>query len=316
MNKETKKKLLAPFPAEVVQDPPKGKFGKFVNHAVYVERLRDCDVEYEWEFEPIIINDKVIGAIGKLTIDGKVYQGAGDVEAPALARATTGECLKLAESDAFKRASMRAGLGVELWSGTDDFYMEDTSQPIQKTGRVKDIVIEKEEQESLNKAKQDFVSDIESKPNNKQDLAKFMESTVKDEAKREQIKKDIYNDVVSKGFPKDVNAWNSSQLDIFKDEVFNVNESKKTDLEVVEEVFGEVVDKTSDLKICPNTKKVCNDMQDMRQKKAEAPDGSKIKNLPDFLCQKNDKYNPEAKGCGWGGYIGSSGDKAVPTEWL
>ena len=44
MNKETKKKLLAPFPKEVVQDPPKGKFGKFVNHAVYVERLRDCDV--------------------------------------------------------------------------------------------------------------------------------------------------------------------------------------------------------------------------------------------------------------------------------
>ena len=56
MNKETKKKLLAPFPEEVVQDPPKGKFGKFVNHAVYVERLRDCDVKYEWEFELSLIH--------------------------------------------------------------------------------------------------------------------------------------------------------------------------------------------------------------------------------------------------------------------
>ena len=31
--------------------------------------------------------------------------------------------------------------------------------------------------------------------------------------------------------------------------------SKQTDIAVVEEVFGEVVDKTSELKICPNTKK-------------------------------------------------------------
>ena len=160
MNKETKKKLLAPFPKEVVQDPPKGKFGKFVNHAVYIERLRDCDVEYEWEFEPVIINDKVIGAKGRLTVEGKVYEGAGDVEGPALARATLGECLKLAESDAFKRACMRFGLGVELWSGTDDFYADDNKQkPIQKTGTVKDQVIQKED-EALKKAKENFAKDI------------------------------------------------------------------------------------------------------------------------------------------------------------
>lgn len=315
MNKETKKKLLAPFPKEVVQDPPKGKFGKFVNHAVYIERLRDCDVDYEWEFEPVIINDKVIGAKGRLTVEGKVYEGAGDVEGPALARATLGECLKLAESDAFKRACMRFGLGVELWSGTDDFYADDNKQkPIQKTGTVKDQVIEKED--DLAKAKQDFAKDVADSPNNKQELAKFMDATIKDKAKRDKLKRVVYDDVVSKGFPKEINDWDASQIEIYKDEVFTANESKQTDLEVVEEVFGEVVDKTSELKICPNTKKVCNDMQDMRQKKAEAPEGSKIKNLPDFLCQKNDKYNPEAKGCGWGGYIGASGDKGVPTEWL
>ena len=147
MNKETKKKLLKPFPKEVVMDPPKGKFGKYVNHAVYVERLRDCDVKYDWKFEPIIINDKVIGGKGTITIEGMgSYDGAGDVESAALNRATLGECLKLAESDAFKRACMRFGLGVELWSGTDDFYADDNKQePIKKTGTVKDVVIEQED---------------------------------------------------------------------------------------------------------------------------------------------------------------------------
>lgn len=216
MNKETKKKLLAPFPAEVVQDPPKGKFGKFVNHAVYVERLRDCDVDYEWEFEPIIINDKIIGAIGKLTIDGKVYQGAGDVEAPALARATTGECLKLAESDAFKRASMRAGLGVELWSGTDDFYMEDTTQPIQKTGRVKDIVIEKEEQEALNKAKQDFAKDIGAEKDSVSDqLNDILEGMCPDKQIRSELKKTSYDKCVEEGMSKEVDDWSDDDMKTF-----------------------------------------------------------------------------------------------------
>ena len=216
MNKETKKKLLAPFPAEVVQNPPKGKFGKFVNHAVYVERLRDCDVDYEWEFEPIIINDKVIGAIGKLTIDGKVYQGAGDVEAPALARATTGECLKLAESDAFKRASMRAGLGVELWSGTDDFYMEDTTQPIQKTGRVKDIVIEKEEQEALNKAKQNFAKDVGAEEDSVSDqLNDILEGMCPDKQIRSELKKKSYDKCIEQGMSKEVDDWSDDEMKTF-----------------------------------------------------------------------------------------------------
>ena len=302
MNKETKKKLLAPFPAEVVQDPPKGKFGKFVNHAVYVERLRDCDVDYEWEFEPIIINDKVIGAIGKLTIDGKVYQGAGDVEAPALARATTGECLKLAESDAFKRASMRAGLGVELWSGTDDFYMEDTTQPIQKTGRVKDIVIEKEEQEALNKAKQNFAKDVGAAEDSVSDqLNDILEGMCPDKQIRSELKKKSYDKCIEQGMSKEVDDWSDDEMKTFLTffgDLMNDNA----------ELLSAVTTDISDTKMqCPDCKKF-ESVVDNREKKNSDPKFAKI---PDFAC---DNYGADKDGCGKGWWIG--GDDFPFEKWL
>ena len=302
MNKETKKKLLAPFPAEVVQDPPKGKFGKFVNHAVYVERLRDCDVDYEWEFEPIIINDKVIGAIGKLTIDGKVYQGAGDVEAPALARATTGECLKLAESDAFKRASMRAGLGVELWSGTDDFYMEDTTQPIQKTGRVKDIVIEKEEQEALNKAKQNFAKDVGAEEDSVSDqLNDILEGMCPDKQIRSELKKKSYDKCIEQGMSKEVDDWSDDEMKTFLTffgDLMNDNA----------ELLSAVTTDISDTKMqCPDCKKF-DSVVDNREKKNSYPKFAKI---PDFAC---DNYGADKDGCGKGWWIG--GDDFPFEKWL
>jgi len=304
MNKETKKKLLAPFPKEVVQDPPKGKFGKFVNHAVYVERLRDCDVDYEWEFEPIIINDKVIGAIGKLTIDGKVYQGAGDVEAPALARATTGECLKLAESDAFKRASMRAGLGVELWSGTDDFYMEDTTQPIQKTGRVKDIVIEKEEQEALNKAKQDFAKDIGAEEDSVSDqLNDILEGMCPDKQIRSELKKTSYDKCVEEGMSKEVDDWSDDEMKTF---LSFFGDSMNNNAELLSAVTTDI----SDTKMqCPESS--CNKFDtvvDNREKKNSDPKFAKI---PDFAC---DNYGADKDGCGKGWWIG--GDDFPFEKWL
>ena len=302
MNKETKKKLLAPFPKEVVQDPPKGKFGKFVNHAVYVERLRDCDVDYEWEFEPIIINDKVIGAIGKLTIDGKVYQGAGDVEAPALARATTGECLKLAESDAFKRASMRAGLGVELWSGTDDFYMEDTTQPIQKTGRVKDIVIEKEEQEALNKAKQKFAKDVGAEEDSVSDqLNDILEGMCPDKQIRSELKKKSYDKCIEQGMSKEVDDWSDDEMKTFLTffgDLMNDNA----------ELLSAVTTDISDTKMqCPDCKKF-ESVVDNREKKNSDPKFAKI---PDFAC---DNYGADKDGCGKGWWIG--GDDFPFEKWL
>jgi hypothetical protein len=297
MNKETKKKLLSPFPEEVVQDPPKGKFGKYVNHAVYVERLRDSDVDYEWEFEPIIINDQVVGAIGKLTIDGKVYQGAGDVEHSALKRATIGECLKLAESDAFKRASMRAGLGVELWSGTDDFYMEDKQEPIKKTGRVKDIVIDQEEAVS----KPDMSFDVGEPVNNAQEINEILKDMCPDEEQRKTLKDKAYKQVVSKSdFPTEVNEWSDAQVKDFI-QLFADLKRPVDNVALIEETLGEVIDLT---KNCPECGK-SDYIEDNREKKASDPKFSKI---PSWSCS-NYKDND---GCGWTGW----GDTDCPTEWL
>ena len=311
MDKETQKKLTKDFPKSVVKSAPAGKFGDYVPHHIYTQRLVDViGGGYDFTFEET--RDKtgaIIGAKCRLYIKStdQTIEEVGDVDMNAVKRnITESEILKLAVSDGIKRCCMRLGIGLELWTGgvTEEEHYA-AQQPIQKTGTIKDVVIDKKEQESLEKAKQDFASDIESNPNNKQDLAKFMEATVKDEAKREQIKKDIYNDVVSKGFPKDVNDWDSSQLDIFKDLVFESNESntKQSDIEIVEEVFGQVQDNSP--KKCPQ----CNtqgNIEDNREKKASDPKFSKI---PDFSCSQ---YG-ESNGCGWASWIGNDD---CPTEWL
>lgn len=293
MNKETKKKLLAPFPEEVVQDPPKGKFGKFVNHAVYVERLRDCDVKYEWEFEPVIIENKIVGAIGKLTVDGLVYQGAGDVEAPALQRATLGECLKLAESDAFKRASMRAGLGVELWSGTDDFYMEEEKPKAAK----------KKEAKVMDKSAKEFEDMIKKSPNKKQQLDHTVSAMIPDEKAKKKLMNETYNKVTSEqGFPENIEKWTVDQMDTYITMIEVVLDESNDEQQLVEEVFGETKDLT---KNCPECGK-SDWIEDNRQKKQDDPD--KFGKIPSWSCNN---YG-DKEGCGWAGW----GDTDCPSEWL
>jgi hypothetical protein len=124
MVKDTKK-LLSPFPENLVRKAPAGKFGDYVPHANYVERLRDSGVSYSWECEPVYGIHKgekrIVGAKGTITIeDMGSYVGFGDVDTFKLNsdKFNDGSNLKDAESDAFKRACMRFGLGVELWSGS------------------------------------------------------------------------------------------------------------------------------------------------------------------------------------------------------
>lgn len=117
--------LLSPFPQELVKKAPAGKFGDYVPHANYVERLRDSGVTYSWSCEPVYGTyngeKRIVGAKGTITIEGMgSYDGFGDVDTFKLGNAkfNDGNNLKDAESDAFKRACMRFGLGVELWSGS------------------------------------------------------------------------------------------------------------------------------------------------------------------------------------------------------
>ena len=130
------KKLLKPFPKEYVKDAPKGKFGKYVSHSRYVERLRDSGIPYSWNCEPIYGTHngekRIVGAKGTIKLGTDSYDGIGDVDTFKLdnKNINDGSLLKDAESDAFKRACMRFGLGVELWSGdvTEEEFVTDTPQ--------------------------------------------------------------------------------------------------------------------------------------------------------------------------------------------
>ena len=126
--------LLSPFPQELVRKAPAGKFGDYVPHAHYVERLRDSGVKYTWVCEPVYGTyngeKRIVGAKGTITIDGMgSYDGFGDVDTFKLSspKFNDGSNLKDAESDAFKRACMRFGLGVELWSGSKQTEEEATA---------------------------------------------------------------------------------------------------------------------------------------------------------------------------------------------
>ena len=129
--------LLSPFPQEIVRKAPAGKFGDYVPHAHYVERLRDSGVKYSWFCEPVYSTHngekRIVGAKGIITIhDGEhmgTYEGFGDIDTFKMNndKFNDGTNLKDAESDAFKRACMRFGLGVELWSGSKQSEEEATS---------------------------------------------------------------------------------------------------------------------------------------------------------------------------------------------
>jgi len=140
MDKETRKKLLKPFPKEYHKPAPKGRFGKYVPHYRYVERLRDClGDNYGWKVEAIYGiykgEQRIVGAKGTITIEGLgTFDGVGDVKDFQLSSQADGTNYKFAESDAFKRACMHFGLGVELWSGdeTEEEFMVNEAHKTKK----------------------------------------------------------------------------------------------------------------------------------------------------------------------------------------
>ena len=136
--------LLSPFPDNIVRKAPAGKFGDYVPHSHYVERLRDSGVKYSWTVEAVYGDNgsqqkRIVGAIGTITIENMgSYMGVGDVDTFKLTNSkfNDGSNFKDAESDAFKRACMRFGLGVELWSGSKQTE-EEASAEAAKEARVK-----------------------------------------------------------------------------------------------------------------------------------------------------------------------------------
>ena len=140
MDKETHKKLIKDFPKSVVQPAPKGKFGSYVPHHLYTQRLVDVvGGQYNF-FVKEVLRDKdnaVVGAVCVLEIEGLGrMEEVGDVDMNALNRnITESEILKLAVSDGLKRCCMRFGIGLELWTGgvtEEEHYAGGQEQPKKK----------------------------------------------------------------------------------------------------------------------------------------------------------------------------------------
>ena len=146
MDKEKHKKLIKDFPKSVVKKAPQGKFGDYVPHHIYTQRLVDV-VPGEYNFMFTEIRDKdnsIVGAKCTLQIDGLgMVEEVGDVDTNALKRnITESEVLKLAVSDGIKRCCMRFGIGLELWTGgttEEEHYANDTTEKKQAPRVVKPV---------------------------------------------------------------------------------------------------------------------------------------------------------------------------------
>lgn len=119
------RELAEPFKAGLVKAPPKGKFGEYVSHSTVNERALSVVGPHSFEVVELIYSaDRtVVGVLGKLTveIDGRevTIVEVGDEEHPDPNR--NGANAKNAASDSYKRAWMRLGLGLHLWSQGDYF---------------------------------------------------------------------------------------------------------------------------------------------------------------------------------------------------
>ena len=160
MDKEKHKKLIKDFPKSVVKKAPQGKFGDYVPHHIYTQRLVDViPGKYNFKYEALRDKDgALVGAKCILEIDGLgTMEEVGDVDSNALKRnITESEVLKLAVSDGIKRCCMRFGIGLELWTGgvtEEEHYAEvQTSKP--------KMTKDKEDIKVLEKAKENFAKDI------------------------------------------------------------------------------------------------------------------------------------------------------------
>lgn len=176
-------------------------------------------------------------------------------------------------------------------------------QPIQKTGRVKDIVIEQEDA-ALKKAKQDFSKDIGA---DEQSVADQISDIIKDmcpDAKlRKQIKDSAWQQSMEDNLPKEIEDWSDQDMKTFLGHFGTLMQDDKA-------MLDSMTTDISDTQIqCPEPQ--CNKFEwivDNREKKAS---DDKFKNIPDFTC---DNYGPDKDGCGKGWYIGS---KDFPFDkWL
>lgn len=118
-------RMAKPFTGKLVKTKDMGnRKESYVNHAVVAQRLLMVVGPYDWDFEVIMAGDVFAAIKGTLTvtIDGKQVSVSGS-GTPQNTKEGMGEQIKKAESDSFKRACAKLGLGLHLWSG-DDYFLD------------------------------------------------------------------------------------------------------------------------------------------------------------------------------------------------
>lgn len=118
-------RLARKFPSQLIRTIKKGSHNEdYINHAVIAQRLLQVVGAYGWDWEVVYEEGKVVCVHGRLTadVDGKsvTVSGAGT---ETYQGDTTGEKIKKMESDAFKRAAAKLGVGLHLWA-QDQYFLD------------------------------------------------------------------------------------------------------------------------------------------------------------------------------------------------
>ena len=291
MNKETIKKLTKNFPKDVVKQAPKGKFGSYVPHHIYTQRLVDVvGGQYNF-FIKEVIRDKdnaVVGAICRLEIEGfGVVEEIGDVDTHAISRnITESEVLKLAVSDGIKRCCMRFGIGLELWTGG-------VTEEEHYAGVEEDVVsVAKTTVESAEKFAEDIGAEVKVADN----LNVFIETFDDSADKKANAKKTAYQQTVEQGAQTNVEKWTDDQQEMFY-AFFEVAINQKDIVDTLEDAginaeVKEVVVKENNDKITCDNCKSSEYVEDNSEKKASDP--AKYGKIPTLVCSN---YGSN-EGCG------------------
>jgi hypothetical protein len=291
MNKETIKKLTKNFPKDVVKQAPKGKFGSYVPHHIYTQRLVDVvGGQYNF-FIKEVIRDKdnaVVGAICRLEIEGfGVVEEIGDVDTHAISRnITESEVLKLAVSDGIKRCCMRFGIGLELWTGgvteEEHYAGANSTQLIDSSGgKVTDL---------------GSITYTPPKEKVADNLNVFIETFDDSADKKANAKKTAYQQTVEQGAQTNVEKWTDEQQEMFY-AFFEVAINQKDILDTLEDAgisaeVKEVVVKENNDKITCDNCKSSEYVEDNSEKKASDP--AKYGKIPTLVCSN---YGSN-EGCG------------------
>ena len=290
MNKETQKKLIKDFPKSVVKPAPKGKFGDYVPHHIYTQRLVDViPGGYDFTFTEIRGKDNaIVGAKCKLFIKetDQTIEEVGDVTKYQLESNTESEVLKLAVSDGIKRCCMRIGIGLELWTGgatEEEHYSEAKPQQTVEVEKKKVVKPTKEEQEKMNSVVNDMVPDDDMKAR----LQQALEFHEKDEKTRKRIKQLAWNDFVEKDVgPSDLNLWTNDHFDAYLDIFVAYQSESKSETDVVKDVFGDVEEKTIPSGAWEGEPPTDKQLKTFNEKVAKATDDGQtelVKKAKDFL---------------------------------